>query len=53
MAARDGGPCGQQRVPIVAANRVGVEHDQTFYGTSFIADERGDILAELDREERA
>jgi len=37
-------------VPIVAANRVGVEHDQTFYGTSFIADERGDILAELDRE---
>ncbi|ANC86957.1 MAG: N-carbamoylputrescine amidase [Sphingomonas aquatilis] len=38
-------------VPIVAANRVGVEHDQTFYGTSFIADERGDILAELDREE--
>ncbi|WP_018250545.1 N-carbamoylputrescine amidase [Sphingomonas melonis] len=38
-------------VPIVASNRVGVEHDQTFYGTSFIADERGDILAELDREE--
>ena len=38
-------------VPIVAANRVGVENDQTFYGTSFIADERGDILAELDREE--
>ncbi|PVE51687.1 N-carbamoylputrescine amidase [Arthrobacter sp. TPD3018] len=38
-------------VPIVAANRVGLEHDQTFYGTSFIADERGDILAELDREE--
>ena len=38
-------------VPIVAANRVGVEHDQTFYGTSFIADERGDILADLDRED--
>lgn len=38
-------------VPVVAANRVGVEHGQTFYGTSFIADERGDILAELDREE--
>ena len=38
-------------VPIVAANRVGVEHGQTFYGTSFIADERGDILAELDRAE--
>ena len=38
-------------VPIVAANRVGTEHGQTFYGTSFIADERGDILAELDRKE--
>ncbi|WP_066483748.1 MULTISPECIES: N-carbamoylputrescine amidase [unclassified Sphingomonas] len=38
-------------VPVVAANRVGIEHGQTFYGTSFIADERGDILAELNREE--
>jgi N-carbamoylputrescine amidase len=38
-------------VPIVAANRVGTEHGQNFYGTSFITDERGDILAELDREE--
>jgi N-carbamoylputrescine amidase len=38
-------------VPVIAANRVGTEHDQTFYGTSFITDERGDILAELDREE--
>ena len=38
-------------VPVVAANRVGTEHGQTFYGTSFIADERGDILAELDRAE--
>ena len=38
-------------VPIVAANRVGVEHGQSFYGTSFIADERGDVLAELGREE--
>jgi N-carbamoylputrescine amidase len=38
-------------VPIVAANRIGVEHGQTFYGTSFIADERGDIIAELDRAE--
>ena len=43
-------------VPVVAANRVGtepkgVDGGQTFYGTSFIADERGDILAELDREE--
>ncbi len=38
-------------VPIVAANRVGVEHGQAFYGTSFIADERGDILAELGRDD--
>ena len=38
-------------VPVIAANRIGVEHDQTFYGTSFITDERGDILAELGREE--
>ncbi|KTT75833.1 N-carbamoylputrescine amidase [Sphingomonas sanguinis] len=38
-------------VPIVAANRIGNEHGQTFYGTSFICDERGDILAELGREE--
>jgi N-carbamoylputrescine amidase len=38
-------------VPVVAANRIGTEHGQTFYGTSFIADERGDIVAELGREE--
>ncbi len=38
-------------VPVVAANRVGTEQGQTFYGTSFICDERGDMLAELGREE--
>jgi N-carbamoylputrescine amidase len=38
-------------VPVVAANRIGIEHGQTFYGTSFITDERGDILAELGRDE--
>lgn len=38
-------------VPVVAANRIGTEHGQTFYGTSFITDERGDILAELGRAE--
>ena len=43
-------------VPVIAANRIGTEPNgeeggQTFYGTSFIADERGDILAELGREE--
>ena len=38
-------------VPIVAANRIGTEHGQRFYGTSFICDERGDILAELGRDD--
>ena len=38
-------------VPVVAANRIGNEHGQIFYGTSFICDERGDVLAELGREE--
>jgi N-carbamoylputrescine amidase len=36
---------------VVAANRVGREGDMTFYGSSFIADHRGEILAELDREQ--
>src|SRR3546814_14672040 len=30
-------------VPVVAANRIGTEDWQTFYGHSFIADERGEI----------
>jgi N-carbamoylputrescine amidase len=34
-------------VPVVAANRVGTEHGQTFYGNSFICNERGDMLAEM------
>jgi N-carbamoylputrescine amidase len=34
-------------VPVVAANRIGTEHGQLFYGHSFICDERGDILAEF------
>lgn len=33
-------------VPIVAANRYGDEQGQIFYGHSFIADHRGEILAE-------
>ncbi len=36
-------------VPVVAANRTGVEGKQSFYGSSFIADPRGDKLAELGR----
>jgi N-carbamoylputrescine amidase len=38
-------------VPVVAANRVGTENGQTFYGSSFIADHRGEKLAELNRTE--
>jgi N-carbamoylputrescine amidase len=34
-------------VPVVAANRIGTEGEQRFYGHSFICDERGDILAEF------
>lgn len=33
-------------VPVVAANRTGVEGGQAFYGHSFICDHFGDILAE-------
>ena len=36
-------------VPVVAANRIGVEDGQSFYGSSFIADGRGDKVAELGR----
>jgi N-carbamoylputrescine amidase len=36
-------------VPVVAANRIGDEHGQVFYGSSFIADARGDKRAELGR----
>ena len=38
-------------VPVVAANRIGTECGQRFYGHSFICDERGDILAELRADE--
>ncbi|WP_395613724.1 N-carbamoylputrescine amidase [Allosphingosinicella sp.] len=34
-------------VPVVAANRIGTEDGQRFYGNSFICDERGDMLAEF------
>ena len=39
-------PC-RNVVPVVAANRIGTEGGQRFYGHSFICDERGDILAEF------
>jgi N-carbamoylputrescine amidase len=38
-------------IPVVAANRVGKEDGQTFYGGSFVANPRGDKVAELGREE--
>jgi N-carbamoylputrescine amidase len=34
-------------MPLVAANRIGVEQGQSFYGHSFIADEWGDLVAEF------
>jgi N-carbamoylputrescine amidase len=36
-------------IPVVAANRIGREASQSFYGSSFIADPRGDKVKELDR----
>jgi N-carbamoylputrescine amidase len=40
-------------IPVVAANRIGVEKglgdDQYFYGSSFIADHRGDLISDLSR----
>jgi len=38
-------------IPVVAANRIGTEEGQTFYGSSFIANHRGDRVAELGRTE--
>jgi len=38
-------------VPVVAANRIGNEGEQIFYGHSFISDHRGDKVAELGRKE--
>ena len=38
-------------MPVVAANRIGNENGQVFYGTSFIADHAGEIIADLGREE--
>jgi N-carbamoylputrescine amidase len=38
-------------IPVVAANRVGDEAGQVFYGTSFITDETGEIVTDLGRKE--
>jgi N-carbamoylputrescine amidase len=38
-------------MPVAAANRIGVEGALQFYGSSFICDQRGDMRAELGRDE--
>ncbi len=38
-------------MPVIAANRIGDEDGQRFYGNSFICDEWGDVLAELGDDE--
>jgi N-carbamoylputrescine amidase len=40
-------------VPVAAANRTGVEDGQRFYGSSFVCDGRGDLLADLGETPRA
>ncbi len=51
------GHAAANMVPVVAANRIGTEHGEscslTFYGSSFVTDGRGAILAEAGREEEA
>jgi N-carbamoylputrescine amidase len=40
-------------IHVAAANRVGDEGGQVFYGTSFVSDPFGEIIGELDRSEQA
>lgn len=52
------GHAGANILPLVASNRIGTEVSPegvavTFYGTSFIADERGQIVAEAPRDAEA
>jgi len=35
-------------VPVVAANRIGIESGQSFYGHSFICDQRGNHVVEME-----
>jgi N-carbamoylputrescine amidase len=46
-----GGHAVASSIPEPAANRIGDEGGQVFYGSSFIADPRGDLVGELGREE--
>ncbi|MBU3689678.1 MAG: N-carbamoylputrescine amidase [Acidimicrobiales bacterium mtb01] len=51
------GHAGANLVPVIAANRYGIEkgrqHTLTFYGTSFIADPTGEVVAEAGRDGEA
>lgn len=38
-------------MPVAAANRIGTEDALTFYGSSFVCDQRGGVIAQLGREE--
>jgi len=38
-------------MPVAAANRVGTEGGLTFYGSSFVCDQRGDVAVELGRKD--
>lgn len=40
-------------IPVIAANRVGDEDGQIFYGSSFICDQRGEILKQANRSDPA
>ena len=40
-------------VPVVASNRVGTERDVTFYGSSFVTDAAGEIVAQAGRGDEA
>ncbi len=39
-------------MPVAAANRIGEEAGLTFYGSSFVCDQRGDLRAELGRDDQ-
>jgi N-carbamoylputrescine amidase len=38
-------------MPVAAANRIGAEAGLTFYGSSFVCDQRGDLRSELGRDQ--
>ena len=45
------GHAGANARPVAAANRTGLEGGLTFFGSSFICDQRGEIRVELGRDE--